>query len=241
MLARYSEPQSANVASQADTTAAPVAAAADTRTVERYEAARPDLDSTWGDTSSVDEFAITSDWARNERFSVQLPDLSEQTTNYSVTVPDGGTVLMGGIKREGFGVNTWYAGSANHFYRLSAPASARHRSYFEPLGETRLGLDVVDDRLHFADELEQQSGEQYNAVPENDFYRPLGDSAISTFSIDVDTGAYSNMRRYVSGGQLPPPDAVRIEELVNYFDYQYEQPRGDDPFSVNMELASLLR
>ena len=46
------------------------------------------------------------------------------------------------------------------------------------------------------------------------------------------------MRRFINSGQLPPPDAVRIEELVNYFSYDYPQPEGDDPFSVNMELAN---
>ena len=80
--------------------------------------------------------------------------------------------------------------------------------------------------------------EEYSPINENSFVRAAGEDAISTFSIDVDTAAYSNMRRFITRGQLPPPDAVRIEELVNYFSYDYPLPQGDDPFSVNMELAS---
>ncbi len=61
---------------------------------------------------------------------------------------------------------------------------------------------------------------------------------VSTFSIDVDTGAYSNARRFLVQGQLPPTDAVRIEEFINYFDYQYPTPDSlDQPFSVSTELA----
>lgn len=61
---------------------------------------------------------------------------------------------------------------------------------------------------------------------------------VSTFSIDVDTGAYSMVRKYLNQGQLPPSNAVRIEEMVNYFDYKYNQPTETDaPFSVNTQIA----
>ncbi|MBT8446989.1 MAG: VWA domain-containing protein [Gammaproteobacteria bacterium] len=62
---------------------------------------------------------------------------------------------------------------------------------------------------------------------------------VSTFSIDVDTGSYSNVRRFLSGGALPPQDAVRVEEMINYFDYDYPVPDSRrQPFSVRTELAS---
>ena len=61
---------------------------------------------------------------------------------------------------------------------------------------------------------------------------------LSTFSIDVDTASYAIVRRFLSSGNLPPSDAVRIEELVNYFPYDYPQPTGDAPFSVTMETAA---
>ncbi len=78
--------------------------------------------------------------------------------------------------------------------------------------------------------------EAYSHIQENDFIA-VADDPRSTFSIDVDTASYSNTRRFIREGRLPPPDAVRIEELVNYFDYDYPQPRGADPFSVNTEVA----
>ena len=71
--------------------------------------------------------------------------------------------------------------------------------------------------------------EEYAAVQENSFLEALS-NPLSTFSIDVDNASYSNMRRYINGGQMPPKDAVRIEEMVNYFTYDYPQPQGDVPF-----------
>jgi len=79
--------------------------------------------------------------------------------------------------------------------------------------------------------------EAYEPIVENSFVPVAGPSALSTFSIDVDTASYSNMRRYLRQGQLPPPNAVRIEELVNYFQYDYPQPQAGEPFSVSMEVA----
>ncbi len=78
--------------------------------------------------------------------------------------------------------------------------------------------------------------EAYAAVPEN-LVIPTADMATSTFAIDVDTASYSNVRRFLNQGSRPPADAVRIEELVNYFDYDYPAPTGDVPFSVNQEIA----
>ncbi len=85
---------------------------------------------------------------------------------------------------------------------------------------------------------EGKSGEVYNQIYENQFLRTRGEQAISTFSIDVDTASYANMRRFLTNAQRPPRNSVRIEELINYFNYDYPQPEGDVPFSVNMEVAS---
>ena len=79
--------------------------------------------------------------------------------------------------------------------------------------------------------------EQY-VHPDDQQTLRVTDVPVSTFSIDVDTGAYSNMRRWVSQGQLPPEDSVRVEEFINYFDYGYETPgESGQPFSVNLEIA----
>ena len=76
--------------------------------------------------------------------------------------------------------------------------------------------------------------EGYAAIVENPFVSPA-EAPLSTFSIDVDTASYANVRRFLSAGRLPPRDAVRIEELVNYFRYDLPQPAGDAPFSVTVE------
>jgi Ca-activated chloride channel homolog len=74
--------------------------------------------------------------------------------------------------------------------------------------------------------------EGYTAIDENPFLRPAS-NPLSTFSIDVDTASYSNVRRMITEGTKPPKDAVRLEEFINYFPYNYAKPQGDQPFSVN--------
>lgn len=79
--------------------------------------------------------------------------------------------------------------------------------------------------------------EQYAALHDNPVKR-VASEPVSTFSLDVDTGSYSNVRRFLSQGQLPPRDAVRVEELLNYFRYDYPAPTGAHPFAVTTELAA---
>lgn len=78
--------------------------------------------------------------------------------------------------------------------------------------------------------------ESYNTIDETPFkyvkYNPL-----STFSIDVDAASYANMRRFINNSQLPPKDAVRIEEMINYFSYEYPEPKGEHPFSIYTEMS----
>lgn len=78
--------------------------------------------------------------------------------------------------------------------------------------------------------------EDYDQIVENKFLAPL-QNPLSTFSIDVDEASYSNVRRFLQNGELPPAGAVRIEELINYFDYTYETPKGDVPFAVQTEIG----
>lgn len=78
--------------------------------------------------------------------------------------------------------------------------------------------------------------EGYDAIIENRFLA-AANTPLSTFSIDVDAAAYSNVRRFLQSGQLPPAGAVRIEEMINYFRYEYPQPLGEDPFSINTEIS----
>lgn len=78
--------------------------------------------------------------------------------------------------------------------------------------------------------------EAYDAIEDNPFRETKGNE-LSTFSIDVDTASYANVRRFLQGEQLPPAGAVRIEELVNYFRYTYPQPTDGQPFSVNVGVS----
>ncbi|OHD66358.1 MAG: hypothetical protein A2176_07710 [Spirochaetes bacterium RBG_13_51_14] len=79
--------------------------------------------------------------------------------------------------------------------------------------------------------------EEYDHISENEF-KEAAQNPLSTFSIDVDTASYSNVRRFITGSQLPPLDSVRIEEMINYFDYDYPQPKGEHPFSVITEISA---
>ena len=82
----------------------------------------------------------------------------------------------------------------------------------------------------------QHNTENYSTIHENGF-KDVMHNPLSTFSIDVDRASYSNVRRFLNMGQLPPLDAVRIEEMVNYFNYDYPEPEGKHPFSVYTELS----
>jgi Ca-activated chloride channel family protein len=93
----------------------------------------------------------------------------------------------------------------------------------------------------FGDEISRSNDafhtEAYDRILDNPFLA-AAQNPLSTFSIDVDTASYANVRRFLLQGQKPPKDAVRIEELVNYFRYDYPEPRGETPFSVTTEVAS---
>ncbi len=83
---------------------------------------------------------------------------------------------------------------------------------------------------------EKFNTEDYDNIVENKFLTATK-NPLSTFSIDVDEAAYSNVRRYLENGSLPPAGAVRIEEMINYFDYVYPKPHNDEPFTVNTEIS----
>ena len=87
-----------------------------------------------------------------------------------------------------------------------------------------------------AEEHDAFNTESYDRIYENPFL-DVKQNPLSTFSIDVDTASYANVRRFLNGGSLPPKDAVRIEELVNYFTYHYAPPADDKPFAVHAEVA----
>ncbi|OGR60449.1 MAG: hypothetical protein A2X36_15915 [Elusimicrobia bacterium GWA2_69_24] len=104
---------------------------------------------------------------------------------------------------------------------------AASRSLGESLSYLRQKGDVIAQEFNT---------EGYSPLPENPF-RKVTDHPLSTFSIDVDAASYANIRRFLNSSKMPPKDAVRIEEMINYFHYDYPQPEGKRPFSINTELA----
>ena len=95
--------------------------------------------------------------------------------------------------------------------------------------ESEAALDDVQNQ--------QLNTEEYDKITENAFLG-VAQNPVSTFSIDVDNASYSNVRRYLENHQLPPAGAVRIEEMVNYFNYDYPQPTTQHPFSINTEISA---
>lgn len=81
------------------------------------------------------------------------------------------------------------------------------------------------------------TNDSYKEINENVFKSPLY-NPLSTFSIDVDKASYANVRRMINNGQKIPKDAVKIEELINYFNYEYPQPTGEHPFSITTEISN---
>src|SRR5207247_7624666 len=94
-------------------------------------------------------------------------------------------------------------------------------------GEVRVNDDALGNIESHEEIIEQPSTEAYDQVQDNPFLAVM-QNPLSTFSIDVDTASYSNIRRYLNQNTLPPKGAVRIEEMINYFPYRYEPPAGGD-------------
>jgi Ca-activated chloride channel homolog len=113
------------------------------------------------------------------------------------------------------------------------------RGMNSPVSGTISGLKISGDMNGYYNIDERRDDfnrEGYDHITENKFLK-VSDNPLSTFSIDVDAASYSNVRRFLNQGQLPPAGAVRIEEMVNYFHYEYPQPTGNDPFSINTEIS----
>lgn len=125
----------------------------------------------------------------------------------------------------GYGVQAKRSITASSTY-ISSPA----------LNGSVAGISVIQNRKEKYYPLPQNT-ENYAHITENAF-KKAGDDPLSTFSIDVDAASYSNMRRFINTGNLPPKDAVRIEEMINYFDYEYEQPKGSDPVNIITEIGT---
>jgi Ca-activated chloride channel family protein len=242
--------------------------------------------------------------ATEESGPVDLPRFETSTVTDSTSVPDGGTILLGGLKpklsSEGAGLQSKESINLESVLESARRAERRGRGReqesfekglaksastgtkfgirpnLESASEPTSGSPILSKVPNAAEEEDEfyeislgfptgryarksalgldglindgysvefgtgpgTSGDQYTRIYENPFITAQGGDAVSTFSIDVDTASYANVRQFLTSGQLPPPDAVRIEELVNYFPYNYEGPQDDTPFAAHMEVAA---
>jgi Ca-activated chloride channel family protein len=126
---------------------------------------------------------------------------------------------------EDWGALSSEAPAASSAASSSAPASAQEKVRNDEAAELDNSINTYE------------SDESYAAAQERGF-RPAVSQPLSTFSIDVDTASYSNIRRYLQQGQMPPEDAVRIEEMVNYFHYNYPEPVGQIPFALQARVMA---
>jgi Ca-activated chloride channel family protein len=176
--------------------------------------------------------------------------ISDQNGVYRISVSDGADILV--FKTVGAAtveekingrrlINVIMARSATELNTVTVVTTA--------LGIKRVNKSLEDDEVGYssgtvsangkyfsAQQDEPSNTEEYSNIAENGFHK-VSDDPLSTFSIDVDAASYSNVRRFLNEGQLPPAGAVRTEEMINYFKYQYPQPTGKDPFSINTEIS----
>ena len=166
--------------------------------------------------------AITACSAGNREEAQSSDNSAVQIEN----LPDPGTVLMEEVLLTDSTAAKEQQANEADFATASMPASRQ-----------LAGVGV--SRPYIADEirLQRPNTENYASLEDNGIQRVV-QNPVSTFSIDVDTGAYSNVRRFLNDGHLPPGDAVRTEELVNYFSYDYPLPEGEEPFSFMTEISA---
>ncbi len=141
------------------------------------------------------------------------------------------TKVVGGFEQSVFKSENLDAKQESWGSRVDAPVVA--------LNKEKGGLLIypATSAEHQVTQSGEWNTEGYDRIYENEFLE-VKENALSTFSIDVDTASYSNIRRYLNSGSMPPKDAVRIEEMVNYFTYDYPQPQNSDPFSITTEVAT---
>ena len=119
-----------------------------------------------------------------------------------------------------------------------AEYSRSNASYSMAMEMPSMSMSLIVPNYHASQgSLSYQNNENYSHITSNSF-KNVTDEPLSTLSIDVDTASYGHMRRYLQQyNEFPPVDAIRIEEMINYFSYDYPQPNGDDPLTITAEIS----
>jgi len=185
---------------------------------------------------AIDATAIR---AKGEAMLKEAGVQASATTNQGISQPKGGSLASAFINRSvqgGLKDSSYMISGGDSYSKVSAAMSV------ESYSASAVGsADSFDYAVALSGDdvyLQQASldREGYSYINETDFLEAK-ENPLSTFSIDVDTASYSNLRRFlIDMKRLPPKDAIRIEEMVNYFTYDYPQPKGEDPFSVTIEV-----
>ncbi len=126
-------------------------------------------------------------------------------------------------------------GTGNYSRSRSRPKRTRNRSRRNKGIKIRGASSTTNSVINYNNPVIHNT-EEYDNINENEF-KNAKENPLSTLSIDVDNASYSNVRRFLTGNQLPPNDAVRIEEMINYFNYDYPDPKGENPFSFITEMS----
>ena len=163
---------------------------------------------------------------------------------YSISINKGATLVFSGIGYKRVEVKV-----KNNVHNVSLESDYATLEEVAVVGYgVQKSMDISSDyarvrvpaaSIAYAPQMEYERGyntEDYGSWSENRFKNPL-EEPLSTFSIDVDAASYSNMRRFVNNGNLPPQDAIRTEELINYFSYNYSKPKGNNPVSILTEVG----
>jgi len=180
---------------------------------------------------TVSELNITLDSSS----SVIMKNLAPgQLANCSGGIADKEYKIIAGTKREVMELAAVPCASPAMKY-VAGSRRITSQSYVggQPKGQVVRGFRPPYEQQR----IEHQNTESYSTVANNPF-KQVANEPLSTFSIDVDTASYANIRRFLKAGQMPPPDAVRVEEMINYFSYDYAQPEEEVPFAVHIESAT---
>lgn len=189
------------------------------------------------DSTTEINFQLTSESIEAEDVVVIAgrPEIDKYATSHEMRVSDPISTAPAANVKKALRNKTGFVDQSGAFH-----ARGGHK------GEVTYMLDGVDirdclggppaaKRIHYPYYVKHNT-EAYDRIYENEFLEALS-NPLSTFSIDVDAASYSNTRRFLNDGYLPPPDAVRIEEFINYFSYEYPQPDDGMPFSITTEVS----
>jgi Ca-activated chloride channel homolog len=177
--------------------------------------------------------------------------ITDHQGNYRIAVPSkGGTLVFSfvGMQPKEIGIGTSNVINASLEDEVNKLDEVVVTAYGIQREKKALGYSTstvkrsksghkIADSAYEPEQQPQWNTEEYDGINENIFHDALR-NPLSTFSIDVDAASYSNVRRFIHNGQRPPKDAVRLEELINYFDYDYQQPQDGHPFSIYTEMST---